>query len=177
MPQLSDNVGVQPRKKPIRISPLLLPIYLPLMFVGGALSIPYTMIRRKVVARHEARFADSMRGSGRVMDWADFSSELERGNGMLIVERFSFKGPIRLWWTRENLYRTCPYPLVDWLTITMDAGFDPIRDWCHTNYTGATGRAMLIIAGKDQWRTIRGDEPLGFRDGVQFLEIPPPRKS
>ena len=38
--------------------------------------------------------------------WADFVRDLGQGNGVLIVERFSFKGPIRLWWTRDDLYKT-----------------------------------------------------------------------
>jgi len=44
---------------------------------------------------------------------------------MLIVERFSFKGPIRVWWTRDNLYKMCPFPMVDWLTMARDSAFDP----------------------------------------------------
>lgn len=115
--------------------------------------------------------------SGRMMDWKDFIRELDGGNGMLIVERFSFKGPIRLWWTPDDVYKACPYPLVDWLTMTVDRTFDPVRDWCHTKYTGVTGEAMLVAGTKDQWRTIRGDEPMTFREGIRFVEVPPPRKS
>lgn len=128
------------------------------------------------MARREDRYAESMKLSGRVMEWADFIRELDQGKGMLIVERFSFKGPIRVWWTRDNLYKSCPYPLVDWLTMARDRAFDRVRDWCHTRYTGATGEAMLLSGTKDQWRTIRGDEILSFREDVQFVEIPPPRK-
>lgn len=140
------------------------------------MSIPYTKFRRRTMARREAMFADSMKLSHRVMEWADFNRELDRGNGTLIVERFSFKGPIRLWWTSDNLYITCPYPLVDWLTMAKDAAFDPVRDWCHTKYTGAGGDAMLVTGTEDQWRTIKGDNPFTFREGVQFVEVPPPRR-
>jgi hypothetical protein len=172
---LTDNVSVKARRKPLDLGPVGL-LFLPLLFVAGAVSIPYAIIRRKVVGRRESRFAESMKLSGRMMDWTDFVRELEHGNGMLIVERFSFKGPIRLWWTGDNVYKTCPYALVDWLTMAQDANFNAVRDWCHKNYTGATGRAMLLTGTKDQWRTIRGDKPLGFRDGIQFVEIPPPKK-
>ena len=166
--------------KPIRLgraaSFLLLPL-LPLAFLAAAMSIPYTKIRRSRMARREGRFAESMKLRGRVMEWADFVREVDHGNGMLIVERFSFKGPIRVWWTRDNLYKMCPFPMVDWLTMAKDSAFDPVRDWCNTNYTGATGKAMLLTGTDNQWRTIRGNDPLSFREGIQFVEIPPPRKS
>ena len=155
---------------------LFLPL-VPLMFVAAAVSIPYTKIRRVTMARREDRFMESTKLSGRVMSWSDFVRELDQGNGTLIVERFSFKGPIRLWWTADNVYERCPYPLVDWLTMAKDATFDPVRDWCRANYTGVTGEGRLLTATKDQWRTIRGEKPLGFREGVRFVEIPPPRKS
>jgi hypothetical protein len=179
-PQLKDNVLVKLSNKPIRFgraaSLLLLPL-LPLAFLAAAMSIPYTKIRRSRMARREGSFAESMKLRGRVMEWADFIGEVDRGNGMLIVERFSFKGPIRLWWTRDNLYKTCPYPLVDWFTMANDTTFDPVRDWCHTKYTGVRGEAMLVTGTEDQWRSIGGDEPFTFRDGVQFVEVPPPRRS
>lgn len=155
---------------------LVLP-FLPLVFLAAAISIPYTKIRRRRMARREDRFKESMKLSGRVMDWAELVRELDLGNGILIVERFSFKGPVRLWWTSDDLYKTCPYPLVDWFTMAQDAAFDPVRDWCNARYTGATGEAMLVRATKDQWRTISNADLLSPREGVQFVEIPPPRKS
>ena len=57
-------------------------LFLPLLFVAGAVSIPYTIIRRKAVARREARFAESMKFGGRVIDWADFTHELDQGSGV-----------------------------------------------------------------------------------------------
>ena len=174
---MADNGIVKARRKSLDLGVIGGLFLLPLLLVGGAVSIPYTIIRRKVVARRESRFAESMKLSGRVMDWTDFIRELEQGNGMLIIERFSFKGPIRLWWSSGNVYKTCPYPFVDWLTMARDTNFNSARDWCHKKYTGASGQAMLVTCTKDEWRTIRGNEPLGFRDGIQFLEIPPPRKS
>lgn len=85
------------RGKPLRFGPVAGLLFLPLLLLAGAVSIPYGIVRRRVVARREGRFAESMKLSGRMMDWIDFIRELDRGNGMLIVERFSFKGPLRLW--------------------------------------------------------------------------------
>lgn len=164
------------RKVPVKFGPATSVLLLPLLFVAGALSIPYMAIAHSIMARRERRFRDAMKLRGQTMDWADFIRELDGGKGMLIVERFSFEGPIRMWWTTDNLYEICPHPLVDWFTMLRDAKFDPVRDWCHTNYTSSTGHALLVIGSKDQWRTIRGDGPRTFRDGVQYVEVPPPRR-
>ena len=169
---MTDNVLVKLRK-PIQLgrlaSLLLSPLFIPLMFIGAAISIPYGKIHRRNMTRREDRFAEAMKLSGRVIDWADFVRELDRGNGMLIVERFSFKGPIRFWWTRDDLYKTCPYPLVTWFTLAQDTEFDPVREWCNAKYTGITGESMLVSGTKDQWRTIRGDKPLEFRESPDFV--------
>ena len=117
---------------------------------------------------------ESMKLKGRVMDWADFVRDLDQGKGVLIVERFSFKGPIRLWWTRHDLYKTCPYPLVDWGAMRH---FNAVRDWFHARYTGDGGEAMLVAGTTDQWRTLCGDKPMTWREGIQWVEIPPPRQS
>jgi hypothetical protein len=174
-------VGVNVRNEPTlfgRVASLLLLPLVPLLLVAGAMSIPYTKIRNRRMARREDRFRESMRLSGRVMDWEDFVRELDRGNGMLIVERFSFKGPVRVWWTHDDLYKTCPYPLVDWETMAFDVTFDPVRDWCREKFTGVRGEAMLVTGGtNDQRRSIRGEHPLSFREGIQWVDVPPPRKS
>ena len=112
----------------------LVPLMLVAAAIAAAVSIPYTKVHNRRMARREDRFRESMMLRGRVIDWADFVGELDQGNGVLIVERFSFKGPIRLWWTRDDLYKTCPYPLVDWFTMTMDTTFDPVR----TGFTRGT---------------------------------------
>lgn len=116
--------SVKPSKKPIKLGPVAGVLLLPLLLVGGVLSIPFTMVWGRVKSRRERRFANTMKADGRIIEWERFISELNAGHGTLIVERFSFKGPIRLWWTREDVYEVCPYPLVDWLTMTRETSFD-----------------------------------------------------
>jgi len=173
--------SVKPRKKPIKLGRvagvLLLPLLLPLLLVGGVLSIPYTMVWRRVKSSRERRFANFMKADGRIVPWEHFIREINAGHGTLIVERFSFKGPIRMWWTGENVYEVCPYPLVDWLTMARETSFDTVRDWCHSKYTSNTGSALLVDGSKEQWCTINGNSPLSFRDGIRYLEVPPPRRS
>ncbi len=169
--------SVKPRKKPIKLGRVAGVLLLPLLLVGSVLSIPYTIVWRGVKSRRERRFANSMKADGRIIDWEHFIPEITAGHGTLIVERFSFKGPIRMWWTREDVYEACPYPLVDWLTMAREASFDAVRDWCHSKYTSNTGTALLVDGSKEQWRTIHGSSPLSFRDGIRYLEVPPPRRS
>lgn len=100
---------------------------------------------------------------------------LDGENGTMIIERFSFKGPVRMWWASENLYETSPRPLVDWITMAQDPAFDDVRNWFNTNYTGPAGQALLIRGTPEQWRTIRGNQPLTFREGIRYVEVPPLR--
>jgi hypothetical protein len=172
-----DNAIVKPRKKPVKLGRVAGVLLLPLLLVGGALSIPYTAVARRLRARRERRFSDSMRSNGRTMRWAHFIREIEDGHGTLIIERFSFKGPIRLWWTPDDVYELCSYPLVDWLTMANDTNFDAVRDWCYDRYTSATASALLVDGSKEQWRTIRGDGQLALREGIRYLEVPPPRRT
>jgi len=165
--------SVKPRKKPIKLGRVAGVLLLPLLLVGGVLSIPYTIVWRRVKSRRERRFANTMKVDGRIIEWGRFISEVNAGHGTLIVERFSFKGPIRLWWTREDVYEVCPYPLVDWLTMARETSFDAVRDWCHSKYTSNTGNALLVDGSKEQWRTIRGSMPLSFRRRYPLLGSSP----
>lgn len=169
--------SVSPRKKPIKLGRVAGVLLMPLLLVGGVLSVPYTMVSRRVRSRRERRFANTMKTDGRIIEWERFVAEVNAGHGTLIVERFSFKGPIRLWWTREDVYEVCPYPLVDWFAMVRETSFDSVRDWCHRRYTSNTGSALLVDGSKEQRRTIRGSSPLSFRDGIRYLEVPPPRRA
>lgn len=168
---------MKPRNKPIELGPVAGVLLLPLLLIGGALSIPYAMIARRVISRRERRFTNSMRAVGRTLDWEHFIREIDAGHGTLIVERFSFKGPIRMWWTGDDVYEHCQYPLADWPTMAMDTSFDAARRWCHNKYTCNAGTALLVDCSKEQRRTIRGNGPFSLREGIQYLEVPPPRRS
>jgi hypothetical protein len=164
-------------KKPVKFGPLASLLLTPLLLVAGILYAPYMTIAFAIMNYRERRFAKSMQLRGRTIDWSDFIRELNDGKGMLIIERFSWVGPIRKWWTTDDVYDICPYSLADWFKMLQGSDFDSAREWCHEEYTGPTGRALLVIGNADQWRTIRGDRPRTFRKGVKYLEVPPPRKS
>jgi len=89
-----------------------------------------------------------------------------------VVERHSFKGPVRWWWTAENVYDLCPYPLVDWLTMSRDAGLRQGPEWCHNRYTNVDGgQRLLVLADSTQMRSIC--DGMTFADGVRWVEVPP----
>lgn len=171
---MTDDASGKPSGEPI--ARVLGVAALPLLLVGGALSIPVMMIARKVRSGRERRFTHSMKAAGRLVDWEHFIRAIGDGHGTLIVERFSFKGPIRMWWTGDDVYKLCPYPLVDWLTMVKDTSFDAVRNWCHSMYTSSTGKALLVDGSQEQCRTIRGKGPFSFREDIRYLEVPPPRR-
>ena len=164
------------REKPVELGRVAGLLLLPVLLVGGVLSIPYALVWRRVKSRRERRFADIMKADGRIIDWEHFTHEINAAHGTLIVERFSSKGPIRMWWTEDDVYKVCPYPLVDWLTMATETSFDAVRDWCHSKYTSNTGSALLVDGSKEQWRTIRGSSPLSFRDSIRYLASSPAAK-
>ena len=85
-----------------------------------------------------------MKALGRVMEWSEFNRALEVTHGTAIIERYSFAGPVYLWWTSENLYDVCPYPSVDWFALREES-FLPFAEWCRARYTSPdTGRALLV---------------------------------
>ena len=40
-----------------------------------------------------------------------------RNGGTCIEEKFSPKGPVRFWWTPENVHRESPHEIIDWFTM------------------------------------------------------------
>lgn len=136
-------------RKPWKIghgwSLLLSPVLIPALFVGAALSIPYSMLRRNSMRRRRLALEEEMRSAGRLMTSTDFIREMEQGHGSLIVERFSFKGPVYAWWTSDKVYELCPHPTVDWLSMLKDEIFLPASEWYSERYTNhKSGHAFLV---------------------------------
>jgi hypothetical protein len=162
------------QKKPIHLGPLWSVVLLPLMFLAAGLSFPYGWVANRVRARRERRFRELMELRGRLLPWNRFTSELDAKQGTVIVERCSFKGPLRWWWTSEDVYRLCPHPIGDWFSMLIHGSFRESADWCQHRYTSADeGRALLVEGTKEQRRSVYKD--FSFPDGVRWVEIVPPR--
>ena len=73
-----------------------------------------------------------------------FSAMQETG-GTCIEERFSPKGPVRFWWTPENVYGESPYEIIDWFTMRKGGRAEPFIRWCRERYTNADGGSAVLV--------------------------------
>jgi hypothetical protein len=161
---------------PYVLSLLLFPAIVVVGAIVAGLSVPVSKLVRNRRDKAEQQFRQQMTSAGRTVEWMEFIRQLNNSDGTLIVERFSLKGPVRGWWTNDDVYKACPWPLVDWLTMANGTEFDEIRSWFHQRYTSASsGGALLIFGSAEQWRSIRNACSLSsFRDGVRWVEVAPP---
>jgi len=149
----SSPGGAQPpRRKPFKVPVIFAPIYIPLLFLAGALSIPWAYIQKSAQRRRERRFAEQMKRAGRLMQWRDFKQAEANGTGTAIGEHLSMKGPFRLWWTPDDIPATSPHKWkwgehVAWL----EPEFLPFFQWCYARYTNPqSGLAQLVPVPEEE---------------------------
>jgi len=120
-------------------------VMVPVLLIGACLVIPYIFILRWLRHLSEHSFNKRMRSSGRMITWADFLRAMRGSGGTCIEERFSPKGPVRFWWTPENVYGESPHEIIDWFTMRKGGRFEPFIRWCRERYTSADrGSAVLV---------------------------------
>jgi hypothetical protein len=135
------------RRKPFEVPIVFAPIYIPLFFIVGALSIPWTYFQKSRQRNQEKKFAEQMKKTGRLMRWEEFQRTEPNGEGTAIGEYLSMKGPFRLWWTPDDIPATCPH---NWNRekhfAWMEPEFLPFFQWCYARYTNPqTGSAHLVL--------------------------------
>ena len=131
-------------KRGRKIGPVGSLLLLPFLLVAGVLSFPYAMLKAFSRKRNKQKLQARMEAQGRVIEWSEFLNALNETRGTAIIERYSFKGPVYLWWTPENLYDVCPYPTVDWMTL-HDESYGPFAEGCRIRYTSRdAGSAVLV---------------------------------
>jgi len=82
---------------------------------------------------------------GRVVRISQIEEQVKFGRGTLIIERGFPKGPIRHWWTPDNIYELSPYPLGSPVNPFESSPFVEAIDWCRGRYTDVLkGTAALI---------------------------------
>jgi hypothetical protein len=151
--------------------------FVPALAIAAALSIPVGLVVVAVQRRRERSFKKRMKAAGRLMDWQDFEQVLRNGNGTVIVESYSVKGPFRWWWTEESLYEMCPFPLVTWLeTMPNDECYRPLSEWCRREYTHPDqGRAFLVDSMSPKPGALIGRTAL-HSARMKWFEVAPPER-
>jgi len=131
-------------KRGRKIGPVGSLLLLPFLLISGVLSFPYAVLTAFSRKRNKQKLQARMEAQGRVIEWSEFLNALNESRGTAIIERYSFKAPVYLWWTPENLYHVCPYPTVDWMTL-HDESYGPFAEWCRIRYTSRdAGGAVLV---------------------------------
>jgi hypothetical protein len=139
----TENPLVEKRRSPLRSALGLLLI--PALLVGAVLSIPCIYALRWIRQLEEYRFRRQIRSRGRSMAWTEFLRTMHGAGGTCIEERFSPKGPVRYWWTPENVSHESPHEIIDWFTMRKGGRSEPFIRWCRQRYTSADqGSAILV---------------------------------
>jgi hypothetical protein len=134
-----------PRRKPYKVPIIFAPIYVPLLFFAGAVSIPWSYILKLKQRRQERKF-EQMRKASRLMRWEEFKQAIGNGEGTAIAEHLSTKGPSRIWWTSEDVPATCPHKWKRERNIAwMEPEFLPFFEWSYARFTNPqSGLARLV---------------------------------
>lgn len=139
------------RRKPFEVPQIFLPIYLPLLLIVAAISVPVTYLRNWRVRRSERKFREQMRDAGRLMTWDEFELALIERHGTTIEELLSIKGPVRLWWTPEDVRSISPTKCPDqtqaqafWFE-RQPSELQSYFEWCFAEFTNPRfGGARLV---------------------------------
>jgi hypothetical protein len=147
-----------PRKEPRKFGPFMgMFVFLPLMVIAAALSLPFMPLVAWWRKREKRLLAESMTKQNRVMRWSDFVQVAEEKRGTLIVEGDPRKGP-HLWWTSEDVRAISPYACSDDLGTLLNRSYKPFHEWCYKRYANpATGSGLIVLGG--------GRQRLGFALG------------
>ena len=90
---------------------ILSPVIFAVLLVAVLVSIPFDFIRRIKQKRREKDICNRLVSEGRFAKWIDVESRLKDGSGTLIVQHCSPKGPIREWWTDDDIIGDAPISL------------------------------------------------------------------
>jgi len=152
-------------------------LLVPVFAIVALLAIPYIFLLRWTRQHREHSFRMRMKSRGRLMTWSEFLRLMRGEGGTCIEERFSPKGPVRFWWTPENVQGESPYPIIDWFTMRKGRQAEPFIRWCRERYTGAkAGKAVLVDTGLVAHRDIYAlwSECRSEASTAKWVEVAPP---
>ena len=159
------------------LSAVLGVLLIPVIAVGACVAVPCIFAARWLRQHGEHRFRMRMKSRERLMAWAEFVRAMHDSGGTCIEERFSPKGPVRFWWTPDNVNDESPYPVADWFTMRKGRQAVPFIHWCREHYTNQdAGKALLVdtglVANRDiyaLWSECRSDAM-----AARWVEVAPP---
>ncbi len=112
---------------------LFIPVMLPLIFISllvlAVLSVPAEVVYGLRQRRREKELRPRLAAVGRVMDWAEVETKLVVGDGTLVVEHCSPKGPVREWWTADDLVAAAPVTLPTSIRAPAEDGLTQLQDY------------------------------------------------
>jgi hypothetical protein len=117
---------------------------MPVLLVGAGLAVSSATVLRWKRKYEENSLRSMMKEQGRILTWAEFVERMHSSGGTCIEERYSPKGPVRFWWTGENVYSESPHRIIDWFTMQKGGPAAPFVNWCRQRYTGSEGMAALV---------------------------------
>jgi hypothetical protein len=152
-------------------------VLVPVLLLGACFAIPYSFVLRWIRQHRERKFKALMKSQGRLIPWPELARHLRIAGGTCIEERFSPKGPVRFWWTREDVLKESPYEIIDWFTMRKGRKGEQFIHWCRARYTSADkGGAVLVdtaLVPKREiytlWAECRSDTKK-----ARWVEVAPP---
>ena len=90
---------------------VLTPFVFPLLLIAAIISIPVEFILQIRQRCRETGYRARLAAEGRLLPWADVDVHLRNGTGTLIVEHCSPRGPVRDWWTEDDIIGNAPVSL------------------------------------------------------------------
>ena len=171
----TEPVPVQ--KQPATAQSVLLGVaIMPVLFVGAGLAISSATALRWARGYRENSLRTAMKAHGRLVRWAEFLEKMRASGGTCIEEKFSPKGPVRFWWTPDDVHAESPHRIIDWFTMHKGGAGAPFVLWCRERYTSESGSALLVDtrgAGKKEiyalWSECRSQSCK-----AHWIEVAPP---
>lgn len=150
---------------------------IPVLMAGACLAIPCAVGARWLRMHGEHRLRMRMKSRQRLIPWPEFVRLMRERGGTCIEEKFSPKGPVRFWWTPEDVRRASPFEIIDWFTMRKGRQHEPFVHWCRARYTCAeNGSAVLVdtpLVPRREiyalWSKCRSEAAV-----AQWIEVAPP---
>ena len=100
--------------------------------------MPITLVYRLRSWHRERHLWRQLAAIDRVVEWNKIEPKFRVGAGTLVFEHCSLKGPVRDWWTEEDVIGSAPLPLPVSLTLPLEVGrADQLHEYakaCATKY-------------------------------------------